>query len=150
MAMDESRALFPLTRLRREGLDSARLQEVWFRGVHSDVGGGNGNACMNWIALNWMFQNALRHSLPITTEAVERNLKSGCGADGKTLPQVISDHKLDLEVERNFLAGDVLHSSVVLDAGPANTPHNNPRKDVILARVDDSGLITKAAGTSGV
>ena len=32
-----------------EGADS--LREVWFRGVHSDVGGGNGNRGLNWISL---------------------------------------------------------------------------------------------------
>ena len=28
--------------------------EVWFAGVHSDVGGGNGNLGLNDIALRWM------------------------------------------------------------------------------------------------
>lgn len=28
--------------------------EVWFAGVHADVGGGNGNLGLNDIALRWM------------------------------------------------------------------------------------------------
>lgn len=59
MALDETRALFPLTRLRPLPAGGPRhLQEVWFRGVHSDVGGGNGNPALNSISLNWMYQNA--------------------------------------------------------------------------------------------
>src|SRR6185436_15222611 len=70
MALDESRLLFPLTRLTGTGSNEEnRLQEVWFRGVHSDVGGGNGNRGLNWIALNWMYENARRNGLPITDAA---------------------------------------------------------------------------------
>ena len=48
MAMDESRALFPLARLcDKDGQHDDRLVELWFRGVHSDVGGGNGNRGLN-------------------------------------------------------------------------------------------------------
>lgn len=57
MAMDETRALFPLTRLCDDKDEHGHeLAELWFRGVHSDVGGGNGNRGLNWIALNWMFR----------------------------------------------------------------------------------------------
>jgi hypothetical protein len=31
-----------------------RLQEVWFSGAHSDVGGGYGDSAMSGISLNWM------------------------------------------------------------------------------------------------
>ena len=44
MALDERRAFFQLTRLSGTGEHALRPPvEVWFRGVHSDVGGGNGN-----------------------------------------------------------------------------------------------------------
>src|SRR5207248_8955640 len=47
MALDERRLPFLPTRL-------SGACEVWFRGVHSDVGGGNGNRGLNDIALKWM------------------------------------------------------------------------------------------------
>jgi hypothetical protein len=40
--------------------------EVWFRGVHSDVGGGNGNRGLNDITLKWMMSKAIAAELPIT------------------------------------------------------------------------------------
>jgi uncharacterized protein (DUF2235 family) len=132
MAMDESRALFPLSRLcAKDGAHDERLVELWFRGVHSDVGGGNGNRCLNWIGLNWMLQNALRAGLPISQEAIDKNLQD------RGLPQQIDHHKLDLEVERRFLAKDCLHSSVVLGPGAGGRRHNDPT--IVLARIDDEG-----------
>jgi uncharacterized protein (DUF2235 family) len=136
MAMDESRALFPLTRLCDEdGRHDERLVEVWFRGVHSDVGGGNGNRGLNWIALHWMFMNARRANLPIPQEAIDRNL-----AD-RSLPQQIGVHKLDLEVERKFFTTDVLHATVVLGPGISGRPHNDPT--MALKRLNDEGLFVE-------
>lgn len=132
MAMDESRALFPLTRLcNKDGSHDERLVELWFRGVHSDVGGGNANRGLNWVALNWMFMNALRADLPIAKEAVERNLQD------RNLPQAISAHKVDSHLERHFLPADCLHSTVVLGPGVAGRPHNDPK--IALKRIDDEG-----------
>ena len=134
MAMDESRALFPLTRLcDRDGKHDDRLVELWFRGVHSDVGGGNGNRGLNWIALNWMFVNAVHAALPIDPAAIARNLLD------RGLPQQISDHDLDSKIERRFFANDNLHSSVVIGPGIAGRPHNNP--SMTLTRLDDEGAL---------
>jgi uncharacterized protein (DUF2235 family) len=137
MALDEHRALFQLTRLSTGGPNEAdRLQEVWFRGVHSDVGGGNGNLGLNWIALNWMFENALREGLPISGEAVALNLKD------KQLPQMVSA-KIEVGLPRAIRKTDLLHSSVRLEPGEQGKTHNNPPAN--LARIDDQGTITGAA-----
>ena len=136
MALDERRLFFPLTRLGK-GLDAmGKLREVWFRGVHSDVGGGNGNRGLNWIALNWMYANALRVGLPMTPAAVAANLID------KALAQQISDHKVEVGPPRDIFKTDLLHSSVLLGPGIAGRPHNNPA--FALARIDDEGLITQA------
>ncbi len=49
LALDEARQAFRPTRL-QGGC------EVWFRGVHSDVGGGNNNHALNDITLRWMLR----------------------------------------------------------------------------------------------
>ena len=135
MALDESRLLFPLTRLGRGRNTSSKLQEVWFRGVHSDVGGGNGNRGLNWVALNWMYEAARRCGLPLNAAAVAQNL-----AD-KGMPQQISAHKLDAGRIRVILSGDLLHSTVQLTPGITGRPHNNPTFP--CARIDDAGLINE-------
>jgi uncharacterized protein (DUF2235 family) len=52
MALDERRRDFPVTRWDRD----KRIEEVWFIGAHSDVGGGYpaGEAGLSDIALDWM------------------------------------------------------------------------------------------------
>ena len=140
MALDETRLFFPLTRLGGTGPAPERLQEVWFRGVHSDVGGGNENASLNGIALNWMFQNAKRCGLPIRESEVLDNLAR------IKKPPLISAHKIDLEVVRQVRDSDLLHGSVLLADGEGGRRHNNPKKD--LARVDDVGTITKPSAVN--
>jgi len=132
MALDETRALFPLTRLAK-GYQENSPVELWFRGVHSDVGGGNANHGLNWISLNWMFKNALRHDLPIRKESIEAN------QGHKDAPRQISDHKLDLKLRREILPQDRLHTSVELTPGTDERPHNNPTTE--LKRADDDGPV---------
>jgi len=135
MALDEMRLQFPLTRLSETDPDTGRLLEVWFRGVHFDVGGGNGNRGLNWIALHWMFLNARREGLPIAQEAIDRNF-----AD-HVLPQQIGQHKVDARLRRTFFANDCLHASVALVPGLPGRPHNNP--EIALKRIDDEGGVVQ-------
>ncbi|MES9972027.1 MAG: DUF2235 domain-containing protein [Candidatus Thiodiazotropha sp.] len=53
MALDERRETFNVTRLDKNN-DCPGIREVWFRGVHSDVGGGSLNETRSNIALQWM------------------------------------------------------------------------------------------------
>jgi len=59
LALDERRPSFLATRLRG-------AYEVWFRGVHADVGGGNERLSTNDISLKWMMCKAKAAGLPIT------------------------------------------------------------------------------------
>jgi uncharacterized protein (DUF2235 family) len=133
MALDETRLSLPLTRLSETDPDTGRLLEVWFRGVHADVGGGNGNRGLNWISLNWLFENARRDGLPINRATLMAN------AAHVVLPQQISDHEGDTQLRRAILPTDLLHMSVQLEPGVPGRPHNNP--PLPLARIDDAGRI---------
>lgn len=57
-AMDERRQAFRVTRV-----DNG--YQVWFRGVHSDVGGGNDNEGLSNIALRWMLRKAKKLGVPV-------------------------------------------------------------------------------------
>jgi uncharacterized protein (DUF2235 family) len=63
LALDEARQTFRPTRV-RGGC------EVWFRGVHSDVGGGNNNHSLNDITLRWMLRKAIATGLPMPSDSV--------------------------------------------------------------------------------
>lgn len=63
MALDEVRTSFNVIRV-------AGAHEVWFRGVHSDVGGGDANRGLNDIALKWMMLKAKAAGLPVADQDI--------------------------------------------------------------------------------
>ena len=62
LALDERRETFGETRLDSESI-ATNLTEIWFRGVHSDIGGGNENPSRSNIALQWMIEKARENGL---------------------------------------------------------------------------------------
>ena len=129
MAIDENRALFPLTRMLRDDKPVDGFVEAWFRGVHSDVGGGNGNRGLNWISLHWMLKAAQREHLPILQSEIDRNL-----AD-RARPQQIRIHTVAAGVRRHIFDTDLLHASVQPISGRADGP------EMLLPRIDDDGIV---------
>ena len=107
MALDERRPSFLQTRL-------VGANEVWFRGVHSDVGGGNTNLGLNDIALKWMMNKAKAAGLPITDDDI-----ASLHPDPTKPPH--PDHKLPVPV-RLISAVDRVHSTVSPLADWTNPP----------------------------
>jgi hypothetical protein len=63
LAMDEKRAQFPPTLWQGPTADGQTLEQVWFTGAHSDVGGGEpddlpGTTALSDITLGWMMSKA--------------------------------------------------------------------------------------------
>jgi Uncharacterized alpha/beta hydrolase domain (DUF2235) len=139
LALDERRHTFGLHRLEAKVNDSTqpgRLFELWFRGVHSDIGGGNKNPGLSSIALNWMFVNAMRCELPIDRQAVAVNAAKAAPATP------ISTHSYDL-IKTRFRTvrwNDQAHATVAPRADSGNRQHNNPPRNLVL--VNDHGLET--------
>lgn len=65
VALDERRKAFRVTRV-----DNG--YQVWFRGVHSDVGGGNQNWKLSNIPLAWMLRKAVAVGLPVDSGLADR------------------------------------------------------------------------------
>jgi uncharacterized protein (DUF2235 family) len=134
MALDERRHTFPLNRLEARVQDAnqeGRLFELWFRGVHSDVGGGNKNNGLSSITLNWMFQNALRAGLRLDPAIVAQN------SERRNPDAPISVHEFD-PIKNRFRVirwNDVAHELVAFRGDTRNRKHNNPPAN--LAKVDD-------------
>ncbi len=106
LALNERRQSFDVTRL-DEAREDDRIRELWFRGVHSDVGGGNGNTGLSSISLSWMFENAIESGLPIE----KSELKKSKLEEQPTAP--ISDNKdLIINPPRKRYAQDQDHPSV--------------------------------------
>lgn len=104
LALDERRGAFDVHRLDTEHSKGSRIQEWWFRGIHSDVGGGNGNVCRGNISLRWMLEQAHASGLPIAL-----NTARLLGIDIHA-PISFGD-KQGRSFDRPFYAGDRFHPS---------------------------------------
>jgi uncharacterized protein (DUF2235 family) len=64
LAIDERRAAFePALWHQQPGADGQELKQVWFTGVHCDIGGGYRDASLSDIALLWMADRAHEYGL---------------------------------------------------------------------------------------
>lgn len=73
VALNEDRASFePNLMNAREG-----ITEVWFKGNHSDVGGGYADTRNSDVALMWMIEQAELHDLVFRTLDIELDLDGG-------------------------------------------------------------------------
>ncbi len=111
LAIDERRPSFLPTRL-------PGAWEVWFRGVHSDIGGGNTNRGLNDITLKWMMSKARAAGLPIAAEDI-----AALQPDPATLPHPAAPLKLDV---RLVSAVDRRHYSIAPSADWRNPPDTCP------------------------
>lgn len=132
MALDERRQNFGVQRVVTTVADATaegRIYEVWFRGVHSDIGGGNRNEALSSIALHWMYRQALRCGLSIPPQEVARQKQS-------MRPEAEISRNFDI-IENKYRTiswTDVAHVSVEYRANASNPP-------VGLKVVDDSGQV---------
>lgn len=65
ISIDERRRAFPPTLWDSNALPGQTLEQVWFAGCHSGVGGGCPNAGLSDITLKWMIDKCLAHGLEI-------------------------------------------------------------------------------------
>ena len=78
MALDENRQAFQVHRPKVMPLAGAGdtggpvLEELWFRGVHTDVGGGNGKFGLSSIALYWMLERAKTCGVPVNAAKMDK------------------------------------------------------------------------------
>jgi len=100
ISLDERRPQFVVTRV-------AHAYETWFRGVHSDIGGGNENVGLNNITLRWMYRKAMLCGLPIT----EANISGdACRPTDRINPSFFSE--LSKLTWRDLEGTDTLHYTV--------------------------------------
>lgn len=84
VAIDEHRACFRLNRF-EPGVAGQDLEEVWFAGCHSDVGGGypEEESELARVALRWMMRHGAEHGLRFDAERCREVLSDpqpdGCG-----------------------------------------------------------------------
>jgi hypothetical protein len=110
MALDEGRGSFHLQRVKpRKGttVPKGTIEEVWFRGCHSDIGGGFAHDKLANITLCWMLRRAAEAGVRFDEREVHLAL------EGRDRSAVIMRAPLDKGVKkRQVKAGDLVHCSV--------------------------------------
>jgi len=108
MSYNERRLIFPLMRF---SPGQGNVEEVWFLGSHTDVGGGYLVRGLADYTLRWMIEKAQAHGLPI--------LESELAGDTATHRVQFNDSATAVQIaaglavkERESLVGDVFHWSV--------------------------------------
>lgn len=122
LALDERRSKFKPTRL------SPRAYEVWFRGNHSDVGGGNGNNALNNISLRWMLRKAKLARLPVTESKFPTEAELNFDAD---LNEPFDPIRTGF---RKVLSNDCVHFSVRARPGDR---FNVPAESCTIEKAED-------------
>lgn len=56
----------------RPWIDAKRLEQVWFTGMHADVGGGYSDESLSYVSFLWMMEEAKAAGLRVSPVVVER------------------------------------------------------------------------------
>lgn len=83
IAIDERRRPYPEYRFDAKEVaePGGRLREMWFAGVHSDVGGTFADHRLSDIALKWMTDEAVTAGLRVDQKAYDRHIPVGPGGE---------------------------------------------------------------------
>jgi uncharacterized protein (DUF2235 family) len=77
LAIDEQRAPFRPTLWTGAPAQGQTLEQVWFSGVHSEVGGGSKDASLSDIALLWMVDRARSCGLMVKADQLQPGASAG-------------------------------------------------------------------------
>lgn len=73
LSIDDQRRTFqPVLWRENNNADHQRIQQVWFAGVHSNVGGGYPKQGLAWVSLEWMMAKASAAGLQLVEEDIEQ------------------------------------------------------------------------------
>jgi hypothetical protein len=106
MALDERRETFMVKRVDPDN-EHSNIHEVWFRGVHSDIGGGNGNVTRSNIVLQWMLEQGRSCGLTFN----ETKAKLPRYSEVNRFAVISENTDLKLDPRRVVGAGDSVHPS---------------------------------------
>ena len=89
IAIDEKRRNFDVTLWKKDIKDQQTLEQVWFAGVHCDVGGGYPAAGLSSIALEWMTEKARDVGLGLDALDVKPDYMQVCDESRKGFYKLI-------------------------------------------------------------
>lgn len=137
VSVDERRLKFPPNLWVEENIDPNKqtVEQVWFAGVHSDVGGYYDERGLSNIALSWMLKHAVNKDLRILDRFID-NLKTD--PKDKQHESWSGWWRLLPYVRRKIPKGAKVHESVKKRMAAKALPHNKSYKPKMLAKIEDT------------
>jgi uncharacterized protein (DUF2235 family) len=126
ISIDERRKAFPPTLWVSDQVPGQILEQVWFSGCHSGVGGGCPNCGLSDITLKWMLEKCVQHGLTIDPVVLKTYMDLDAAAHGLDEIQESWSVLWGLPHVRQISPDAAVASSVVsrLQHLPAYTPSN--------------------------
>jgi uncharacterized protein (DUF2235 family) len=112
LSLDDERNTFHPRLWQREP-ESTRISQVWFAGVHSDVGGGYPDQGLSHVSLEWILSAAVEHQLRFVDRVREQQ-------------RALSDENGPINDSRHGVAGYYRYNPRRLEALLASTGHTRP------------------------
>ncbi len=152
LAVDERRGPFvPSIWDRRTG--QKNLQQVWFAGVHSNIGGGYPDSGLSDVAFLWMTNRAMEHGLLFDSNYLADRSKvspqvTGMLEDsfslGYKMLQALRVPPCPRSLGQHMDMGEMVHESVLKRL---LTPHLNYRPENILGEAKEPSSLIDNEGT---
>lgn len=128
LSIDDQRKIFHPQLWEERNLEGQVMEQVWFSGVHSNIGGGYRRSGLSDLALEWMVAKAVAAGLLLWDNHPQRVLRSA-DAKGKIYDSRAGLGKVYLPQLRTIPDGAQIHESVIErmeDADCRYTPQNLP------------------------
>ena len=135
VAIDERRLKFPPNLWVEDRIDPEKqtVEQVWFAGVHSDVGGWYDERGLANITLSWMLKNAVQAQLRVTDGLVESLITDYKDKQHESWSGL---WRLLPYVRRTIPPGAKVHESVKRRMAEKSLPKNKPYRPKKLAQVE--------------
>lgn len=144
LSLDDERSTFhPLLWDEAEETEPGRITQVWFAGVHANVGGGYPEDQLSLVALEWMMSQAKANGLPLSEECIKLtsaqsspyarlyDSRAGISAYYRYGPRRIPAPELDGKIIRPIVHGSVIMRMV--EGSDQYAPITLPEKFWVLA-----------------
>jgi uncharacterized protein (DUF2235 family) len=115
LAIDEQRGAFAPSLWKAEPTPRANVEQVWFVGVHTNIGGGYVDSGLSDIALSWMASKAAAAGLKLRHDYLAQHVRPN--ADGELRDSFIGVYKAlpraVREIGRSETLNEKIHKSAV-------------------------------------
>ena len=147
-----------------EHVREERISQVWFTGMHANVGGGYADDALSYVSLNWMIQEAQHAGLSFKSQQLEDikntantngklyNSRHGVGGVYRYLPRKLSllTHTDDITQEQVIIDRPKIHHSVfdrISASADGYAPFNLPDRYAVVGA--DGSIVDIDSDKSG-